>query len=443
MNAFWTYFLSPVLSFLTNFYSEIFLAQLLFAIVLPKRKHAGWILGLWLASNLGLYFVPNLYSLSGFFTINGRVNLIFPLVVVLSSVFFYCFSQTGVREVVFYSIAAYAMQNFAHDVTLLSNALLGYGYRQGLGLVMEFAILIASDLVFYFLFASRVRRGENTAIQNGYLIILSAVTLVVTYLLSSLFLPASSDNVLALFYAAICSLFLLFLQFSVFDQSQVEKDKQTIEELWHNEQKQYTLWKANVDIINVKCHDLKHQISAIRQMRDGKEQEKGLAQIEDAVLLYDGVAKTGNETLDVLLTEKIQYCESNHIKFSYIVDGGKLTGMSELDLCSLFGNALDNAIEGVKKIGDFSHRLISLNVYGQGQLLTIHVDNTYAGDIRMVGSLPVTSKDDANYHGFGIKSMAMIVEKYGGNLLIRPENGIFNLDILLPLDEKGEHCVAH
>lgn len=63
-------------------------------------------------------------------------------------------------------------------------------------------------------------------------------------------------------------------------------------------------------------------------------------------------------------------------------------------------------------------------------------DNYYAGEIRFENRLPVTTKDDKRYHGFGMKSIELIVHKYGGELTCRAEGGIFRLSILMPLRGK-------
>lgn len=436
MGGFWDYFLTPTLSFLTNFFTEIMIAQLLFTTALEKRKYYYVALAGWLAANLGFFLIPGFYSTSGFLTFGGWFNLSFFLALIVSSVFFYSTVKINFKEVLFYSSASYAIQNLIHNLSLYIIDKAGLTYRVGWGLVIEIAVIAVLFTGFYFLFVSRIKRGEQTAIENGYLIIVSVLTILVTYVLSMLLLPTSTSNDVALLYASICCLFLLFMQFSIFDKGRVQQEKETVEQLYHSEQKQYDQWKANVDIINVKCHDLKHQINSLRKMDNLEEKDKSLKDIEKAMMLYDCVAKTGNETLDVLTTEKAMLCEQNNIKLSYIVDASNLNMMTDMDICSLFGNALDNAIEGVKRIPDQEKRIISLRITSKGEMLLIHIDNYCDGKVVIKNSLPITSKADKNYHGFGMKSMRMIVEKYRGEMVASIKNQIFNLDILLPIDKQ-------
>ena len=91
-----------------------------------------------------------------------------------------------------------------------------------------------------------------------------------------------------------------------------------------------------------------------------------------------------------------------------------------------------NAFESVEKIEDPEKRLIHLSVARQKQFVRIRVENCCEGEIRFVDGLPATGKD-ANYHGYGMKSIRSIVEKYNGSMTVKVQDGWFELRILLPL----------
>ena len=103
-------------------------------------------------------------------------------------------------------------------------------------------------------------------------------------------------------------------------------------------------------LINHKCHDLKHQISAMRAITSPEEREKYLREVEDSVQIYDAIVQTGNEVLDTVLTEKSLFCAANNIKINCIVDGRQMDIFEPVDLYTIFGNALDNAIESVRQL---------------------------------------------------------------------------------------------
>ena len=120
-----------------------------------------------------------------------------------------------------------------------------------------------------------------------------------------------------------------------------------------------------------------------------------------------------------------------------MADGAKLNFMSDPDIYSLFGNMLDNAIQTVIQL-EQDKRVIGVTIRAEGELLSINSHNYYSGNVHMEHGLPVTSKEDKKYHGFGVKSMVMIVEKYGGSISFDARDQIFNLNILLPLSGGGQ-----
>ena len=140
--------------------------------------------------------------------------------------------------------------------------------------------------------------------------------------------------------------------------------------------------------------------------------------------------------LDVILAEKSLYCERNGIVLTAIADGAKLRFMGQFDLYSLFENAVSNAIEAVNKAQEVEKRFIRLRVDAPAGMVCIHVENYCPEKPVFVGGLPKTTKHDKNYHGFGVRSMQMIAEKYGGGLSARVEWDIFNLDIAIPIAQQ-------
>ena len=120
---------------------------------------------------------------------------------------------------------------------------------------------------------------------------------------------------------------------------------------------------------------------------------------------------------------------SNHLDLTLSIP------LKPTDLSILIGNALDNAIESVEKISDPDKRLIHVSVNRQKGFLRIRVENCYEGDIRFVAGLPSTRKD-ARYHGYGMKSIRSAVEKYNGSMTVKAEDGWFELRLLFPVPQR-------
>lgn len=107
-----------------------------------------------------------------------------------------------------------------------------------------------------------------------------------------------------------------------------------------------------------------------------------------------------------------------------------------MDIYSLFGNALDNAIECEKKLGK-EKRFISLKLAGKDDMISLRIEN-YCLTIDMKDGLPVTSKSDKEFHGFGLKSISYIVKKYGGIMKIEFKDNVFALNIIFSKDNTAE-----
>ena len=207
-----------------------------------------------------------------------------------------------------------------------------------------------------------------------------------------------------------------------------------IKDLLDQSREQYDQSKKNIELINIKCHDLKHQLRTIGEAN--RIDESALAEMSDIINIYDSEIRTGHPALDTILTEKSLYCYKNHVSLSCIADGTLLEFMTDAEIYSLFGNALDNAIRAVQHISDEDKRVIGLNVCRVRQFVTIQVHNYIesALDFSETG-LPLTTKKDKDNHGLGLKSIRYIVEKYQGLLSVQPEGNVFNLNIMIPLPD--------
>lgn len=117
---------------------------------------------------------------------------------------------------------------------------------------------------------------------------------------------------------------------------------------------------------------------------------------------------------------------------SVIADGNCLSFIKESDIYSLFGNALDNAIEASIPLPK-EKRYVSLVISSKNSFVHISVQNFYEGELTLKDGLPTTKKEDKNNHGFGVKSMEILVSKYHGDLSIQGKNGIFLLNIIIPI----------
>ena len=180
---------------------------------------------------------------------------------------------------------------------------------------------------------------------------------------------------------------------------------------------------------------MKHQIEVLRSEEDPQKRNAFLNKMEEEIRLYEVQNKTGNKVLDTVLTSKGLVCAKNDITFTCVADGTLVNFMETADICSIFGNALDNAIECEKKIADKEKRLIHVTVSRQKNFLMIRVENYFEGNLRYKEGALATTKKNKAFHGYGIKSIRYTANKYEGALSISTRDSWFELQVLIPMQE--------
>jgi len=219
---------------------------------------------------------------------------------------------------------------------------------------------------------------------------------------------------------------------------------EAINNVLYRQYEQYQTSKETTELINRKYHDLKHQIAIIRAETDVAKKESYLAEMDRAISMYESDIKTGNSVLDTVLTGKSIYCREKGINLTCVADGSLLNFMDVMDICTIFGNAFDNAIEGVEKLEDKDKHLIRVAVFSKNDFLMVRFENYFDDNIDFEDGLPTTTKADSDYHGYGIKSIISTVSKYGGNVTINTSDNWFILRMLIPLpDGGGRHEDLH
>lgn len=201
-----------------------------------------------------------------------------------------------------------------------------------------------------------------------------------------------------------------------------------------NQRERYLQSKHDIDAVNRKYHDLKHYIHAIRAETNADVRASFIEQLEDSIRGYETSAlDTGNAVLDTLLTAKMQQAERMEITLSAVADGSAIGCIEPMDLVTILGNALDNAIEATSVLEDPNQRLVRLAIFRQGGFAMIKVENVFRGSLHMVDGLPQTTKASSLHHGYGLKNMRETAEKYGGSLTASGEDDWFVLRILIPV----------
>lgn len=213
----------------------------------------------------------------------------------------------------------------------------------------------------------------------------------------------------------------------------MQRELDAIQNILQNQYNQYRQSRESIDMINHKYHDLKHQIAVLRAEPDAAKRSAYLDDMEDEIRDYEAQNKTGNSVLDTVLTGKSMYCARHGIELTCVANGAQLAFMDVMDICTIFGNILDNAIECELGISDKSKRLIHLAVYTKKDFLVIRCGNYCPERLEFQDGLPISTKQDKAYHGYGIKSIRHAADKYGGTMTIHERDEWFEINVLVPL----------
>lgn len=218
--------------------------------------------------------------------------------------------------------------------------------------------------------------------------------------------------------------------------AQAERSKRLeIEALLREQHQQYLIKQETMYQVNSKYHELKHYVAAFAAMADSGEARDCLQKLEKGLEPLHSALDTGNAMVDVILFEKTQRCQEKGIRITPYIDARPLSFVQSLDLCTIFGNALDNAIEATAPIADPEKREIHVKVCCHNRLVVMNFTNYFMAMLHMEGENLLSTKTEKGEHGFGIPNMRRAVESYNGALTFEAEGNRFTLHILLPLPE--------
>ena len=428
------------------FYRPIFIIMLIISIsmfgVKLKKKNPfilRYIISILLC--LEISFIFPLFSDNAFYI--SSMFFIFWIVVYLMMIF--CL-QENKKNLLFISIIGYTTEHIAYELYLFIVTVFGIvnGENGIYSFQNKFLFINYQDAICYFVsylsiyffaylfFARKIKGNEGIRINNPLFLIIGIIFIFIDISLNAFvdnYSKVNFDKTYICTIAIINILLCIMFEFFAFETStrqELRKNLDVISQMKYNEEKQYELSKENIALINQKCHDLKYFIRNYGNNQTLNPQV--IEEISQSIEIFDSNIKTGNNALDIIFTEKSLLCYKNNIRFTCIADGKLLSFMDDVDAYSLFGNLVDNAIEALKD--EAQKRVISLIIKGQGDFVSISIQNFFSKQLRFENGLPITTKKDKNYHGYGMQSIKMICEKYNGTLSINTNDNIFSVNIL-------------
>lgn len=420
----------------------------LFAVALEPREHFGRRLAL--AAILYIAALTLLFCLEGMLPGISRTQayageeVFFSALLVACSVAVTYLFDASIWTALFCCSAGYAIQNLASGVGEAAWLLMeGTGPEAARGrevplgtfALVTLVVTVATYAIAYLLITRRLsRRGLEQVSDRSMIAMMAVVMLMVIGFdlviksLCEMGIPVAYALMLRFVHGFIC-VFTVWMEYELLVNRKLASEKDTTERVLAERERQYEQSRESIEAINIKCHDLRHQIRALAN-GGAIIDPAALADVARDVAVYDAAVRTGNEALDTILTEKSLVCQREGITLTCVADGAALNFMAPADIYALFGNALDNAVEAARGA---SRRSISVVVRRTMGVTSISVENYYdlGAQPTFEDGLPQTTKADKANHGFGMRSMRAIAERYGGTLVARAEDGTFSLDIML------------
>ena len=182
-------------------------------------------------------------------------------------------------------------------------------------------------------------------------------------------------------------------------------------------------------------HDIKNHIVALTALSRNKEWEKIDKYLESMgdIALDTGGDMTGNKVVDALLYQKKKQAEEAGIRWECDVQIPRECRINEFDLCVLFGNVLDNALEACGRMRGDECRFINIQAKTVKKCFLVEVKNSMDKAEKFTGGF--TNKGDSQEHGIGLLNVSDVVHGYDGALNAEAENGIFLISVLIPFPD--------
>lgn len=222
-------------------------------------------------------------------------------------------------------------------------------------------------------------------------------------------------------------LLLLFHQHQIRERARAQQEKTLKEhaEEVENIYQQMRGWR----------HDYKNHLQTMKAYIELDQVENltaYLSELDEDLVAIDVNFRTGNTMADAILNSKFSLAKARDIRLTAKAEVPAQLVMSNVELGTILGNLLSNAIEACEGIPEESLRFIRVYIAPVQQQLYVSITNSMEGRARQEGSIFLTTKQ-ASGHGFGLKRIDATVKKYGGYVNRQQEEGVFATEIFLPL----------
>lgn len=195
--------------------------------------------------------------------------------------------------------------------------------------------------------------------------------------------------------------------------------------------KQLEIIKQSQENLKVFRHDIKNHILSLKTLIENNDNKEASDYLESVFACIDNsieFSKSGNFEIDSILNYKLNKADSFGIKTNISINVPEKLNIRSFDLSVVLGNLLDNAIEAARSC---ENKFIKISAELDRNVLYINVSNSFDGNLKYEGRKLITTKEDKEKHGMGLKSVQQSLEKYNGAMEIHHKDKMFYVDILI------------
>lgn len=298
--------------------------------------------------------------------------------------------------------------------------------------VIAIAIRIVSLIIIYEVlknFKYKIKANDCAVLSTVFMIGFAALMFSVYNVLNLSKIPHILIFFSLTIFILIFLIVFLYSKNTMFLREQEQKDKMQIAQL----QQQFAYYQEKLkdeEKVRSVYHDMKNHLLVLQRQINSPETAEMVEKLQSQVAMYEDYEHTGNDILDIILKEKSETAREKHIALSVTADLNGVDFIEPLDVSTIFGNGLDNAIEASEKLPE-EQRAIIVKAGRVQNFFSVLIENSCLQNREYTKQR--TTKSDDFLHGFGISNMRKAAEKYDGQLTIKCENEKFTLKILIPI----------
>lgn len=327
-------------------------------------------------------------------------------------------------------------------VLIVKSSILGWEY---LNYAQEGMIYYYASFILYIVLCIFEVVHKNTFFEckNPYArpvlaIIFSNIVLLIIlikYYVIGTFTKTSFDNVIGFvfIYELLVTFLIILFFYRIGNQLQREHELELQLRLARITKEYEHQIHENTKILKALRHDLKNHFIVLEgylKKNEVWQAKKYLEQIRGKIIKSNNIVDIDNIALSALLTEKSNLCKEKGISFyTQFVRDARLT-ISDIDLCTIIGNLMDNAIEAAEKVSK-GEKSIDIYIKVKEKIVQIVCLNNYQVEPKIEKGKLFTIKKEKNNHGIGLKNVEIIVDKYDGFMKYDFEKNKFNIEIIL------------